>query len=49
MKCKDRAKWSSGSEATRQKVQVGEEEHMVRSKATSALGDLRAAPIEADC
>ena len=48
-KCRDLAKQSSGSSATKQKVKVGEEEHMVRSKATSTLGNLRAAPIEADC
>jgi len=45
----DRAERSSGSDATRQKVEVGEEEDMVDPEATSALGGRRKAPNEADC
>ena len=45
---RDRAERSSGNDATRQKVEVGEEEDMVDPKVTSALGGARGAPNEAD-
>ena len=45
----DCADWSSGGDATRQKIEVGEEEDMVNPEATSALGGARKAPNEADC
>jgi len=45
---RDLAEQSSGDDATRQKIEVGEEEDMVDPKATSALGGARGAPNEAD-
>jgi len=45
----DCAKRSSGGDATRQNIEVGEEEDMVDPEATSALGGARKAPNEADC
>jgi len=42
------AKRTTGGDATRRKVKVGEEEDMVDSKTTSALGSAREVPDEAD-
>jgi len=45
----DHAEQSSGGDAMRQKIEVGEEEDMVDPKAMSALGGTREAPNKADC
>ena len=45
----DCADWSSGGDATRQKIEVGEEEDMVNPEATSALGGTREVPNKAGC
>ena len=42
------AKRTTGGDATRQKVKVGEEEDMVDSETTSVLGSAREVPNEVD-
>jgi len=42
----DCAERSSGGDATRQKIEVGEEEDMVNPEAMSALGGARKAPTK---
>jgi len=45
----DCAERSLGGDATRQKIEVGEEEDMVDPEATSALEGTRKAPNKVDC